>query len=507
MITSIAVEARERAWVATALIALVAVLCLLALFWPEATGAFRVWVGSTAYNHCFLVLPLVGYMIWDRRAVLNEIAPRPQARWLVVVPLLSVLWLISATLGIHEAQQLVVLTLLQAILLALLGWSAYKALLAPLLYLYFLVPSGEVLVPYLQDFTASMAVRGLRLVGIPVFSDGVFIEVPAGKFVVAEECAGLRFLIASIAFGVFFAVITYRSSTRRAIFIALSIAMPILANGARVFGIILAAEILGSPTAVMADHVIYGWGFFSAILLLLIVLGRSFADGDRGVPLAPISRGGRYAVTRSTLVLVLGLLLTGLGPAYAALLDREGMTDPLGSIEAPRLKAPWRQVTGGQSDDWTPLVFGADQTSRDAVTDGDVTIYRFVAYYAAHGHMNNLIRSENRIAGGANWRIASLPGVARLENGQVVNVSEIVSGNRRRLVLSYYVADGVATASPIAAKLYQLRGLIRRPLELSALVAVAIDAPDQTRSGMAAAAQLVSAMQTFPSDLLALTQH
>ena len=65
MITSVSIEARERAWLATALIALVAVLCLLALFWPEATGAFRVWVGSTAYNHCFLVLPLAGYMIWE----------------------------------------------------------------------------------------------------------------------------------------------------------------------------------------------------------------------------------------------------------------------------------------------------------------------------------------------------------------------------------------------------------------------------------------------------------
>src|SRR6202035_267630 len=110
-----------------------------------------------------------------------------------------------------------------AILLSTLGLNAYRRLLAPLLYLYFLVPTGEFLVPILQDFTASAAVHGLTLVGVPVFSDGVLIEVSAGRFVVAEECAGLRFLIASVAFGVFFAVITYQSHWRRIAFIALSI--------------------------------------------------------------------------------------------------------------------------------------------------------------------------------------------------------------------------------------------------------------------------------------------
>src|SRR5262249_29732051 len=158
----------------------------------------------------------------------------------------------------------------QVTALTILGWRAYRALLAPLLYLYFLVPTGYFLVPTLQDVTSWFAVGGIKLVGIPVFSDGTFIEVPSGSFVVAEACAGLRFLIASVAFGVLFAVLMYRSYWRRAAFIALSIVAPIIANGIRAFGIIYASEMIGNPQAVEADHIIYGWGFFTLVTLLLI---------------------------------------------------------------------------------------------------------------------------------------------------------------------------------------------------------------------------------------------
>jgi len=50
-------------------------------------------------------------------------------------------------------------------------------LLLPLLYLYFLVPVGYELVPWLQGVTAWFAIEGLKLCGIPVYSDGLLIEV------------------------------------------------------------------------------------------------------------------------------------------------------------------------------------------------------------------------------------------------------------------------------------------------------------------------------------------
>ena len=58
--------------------------------------------------------------------------------------------------------------------------------------------------------------------------DGYTIEIPEGTFYVAEACAGLRFLIASIAFGCLYALLMYRSPVRRTAFIVISIVVPII---------------------------------------------------------------------------------------------------------------------------------------------------------------------------------------------------------------------------------------------------------------------------------------
>jgi exosortase len=120
------------------------------LFWQEIAGAYRVWIGSTAFSHCFLVLPVALYLMWERRSVLVGVAPQPDFRVLLLLPVLSVAWLLAAVLNVLEGQQFILMTMVQVILLGVLGWRIYRLLLGPFLYLYLLVPSGEFLVPSLQ---------------------------------------------------------------------------------------------------------------------------------------------------------------------------------------------------------------------------------------------------------------------------------------------------------------------------------------------------------------------
>ena len=42
----------------------------IALFGDTAGAVFAQWLHSSAYNHSFLILPIVGYLIWNRRQVL-----------------------------------------------------------------------------------------------------------------------------------------------------------------------------------------------------------------------------------------------------------------------------------------------------------------------------------------------------------------------------------------------------------------------------------------------------
>ena len=51
------------------------------LFWSEGRAAVGIWEASTAYNHCFFVIPIALYLAWDRRDdMVGKIAqrcPRP----------------------------------------------------------------------------------------------------------------------------------------------------------------------------------------------------------------------------------------------------------------------------------------------------------------------------------------------------------------------------------------------------------------------------------------------
>lgn len=251
------------------------------LFRAEIAAAINVSLGNPAYNHCFIVIPLVGYLIWERRSALIGMAPRPWLPPTLLAFPVGVVWLVADRIGIMEGRQLLAMTLVQLLLLATLGWRLYRVLLGPLLYLYFLVPFGSFITPQLQDFTTSFVTHGLDFIGIPNYNDGFSIQIPQGTFYVAEACAGLRFLIAAIAFGCLYALVIYRSWRRRALFIAISLVVPVIANGFRALGIVWLGYLLGSAQAAATDHVLYGWLFFSIVILLLVVLGLPFREDDK----------------------------------------------------------------------------------------------------------------------------------------------------------------------------------------------------------------------------------
>ncbi len=267
---------QQRLW-SIALAALAAgVLAFGLAFHAEALRAVAVWDESTAYNHCYLILPISAYLIWERRDVLAARSPHPDARILLAMLPVGLVWLFAENAQIMEGRQLAAMTLFQLFLLAVLGFQVWRVSAFALLYLYFLVPSGAFLTAPMQDFAARFAVAGVGLLGIPVYSNGLEIEVPGARFVVAEACAGLRFLIASVALGTLYGYTMYRSWRRRAAFIAVSIVVPIIANGFRVMGIVVLGYWLGDAKAATADHLIYGWVFFSLVSVILILLGLPF---------------------------------------------------------------------------------------------------------------------------------------------------------------------------------------------------------------------------------------
>ncbi|HUC73226.1 MAG TPA: exosortase A [Stellaceae bacterium] len=467
-------------WRTAAIVITAAILCFGLVFRHDTEVAVVTWIGTTAYNHCFLIVPLAGFLLWERRAVFSAVSPTPSFWPLVAMPVLSAVWLAAAVLDLNEGRQLAVVAMFEIVLLATLGMQAFKLLLAPFLFLFFLVPSGEFLIPILQRITADITVHGLQLLHIPVYSEGMIIEIPEGKFEIAEACAGLRFLIASIVFGFFFSVVMYRSFFRRALFIALSLVVPVGANGLRALGIIVLAHLEGSAAAVEADHVLYGWIFFSLVILLLIAIGMSFVDkGDALAPVRPGS-GGRQPPWRFAAVSMAAVLLALLGPAYGARLDSQFPASEPALAQPPQPGSPWHELAR-DTVGWRPMVRGADQELLQSFEEpGSGVVVRFVALYRLRAVGNALTRSDNRMADDVIWQLEA-QGRRDVSIGDqkiAVTTSEIVSGAHRRLVWSFYLVDGKITARLLEAKLLQARAVLLRRASIAASVAISAGEDD-----------------------------
>ena len=324
-----------RAWTSS-LVGLALGLAILgASFHAEVAAAVNTWDSSSAYSHCWLVLPLALWLGWTRRARLVGLSPRPMPAVALLGLGGALAWLVMERLGIMEGRQFAVLGFVWLLALAVLGWRICRAMAAPLVYLFFLVPFGEFATPWLQDVTLWMIVVGLRAMEITHHVDGLVIEIPAGVFLVAEACAGLRFLIAALAFGALYALEMFRSPWRRLLVMALAALVPILANGLRALGIVLLGHHLGSAEAAAVDHVVYGWVFFSAVILLLVLAGLPFRQDARasseGAPDRPDAMALPTAAWRPFLAASLVAGMGALGPLAAATLN---------AVVAPTLTLP-----------------------------------------------------------------------------------------------------------------------------------------------------------------------
>ncbi len=391
-----------RAWTPALLARGGGAAVLAALFHAETLAAVRVWNESTAFGHCYLVAPIAGWLAWERRGAWAVLSPRPRPSVALLALPLAGIWFAADRLGLMEGRQLAVLAVVWVLVFAVLGPRIGWALAVPLAYLVFLVPFGGFLVPALQGFTARFIDAGLALLDIPHLVTATLIEIPEGNFRVAEACAGLRFLIAAIAFGALYACVIYRDPWRRVGFIAACVAVPVLANGARALGIVLLGHARGSAEAGAVDHVVYGWLFFRLVIVLLLLLGLPFRQDSR--PFVPILSPSPppQAAARSPLVAMAALLLLAAsGPATAAWLDQRaqaleaaltGTVDrlaaalvaPPGCVAAPPDGGPRRFACGGVQLEMRVRVFGPlagpavlaawrDATSWASKEDADTT--------------------------------------------------------------------------------------------------------------------------------------
>ena len=432
---------------------------LVALYWKAVVAAVTVWWVSPTFSHCFLIIPVSAYLIWGKRRELAAMTPSVYPPALLLSLPLIVTSFVGALASINEIEQLSFIGFIQVLELVILGPRVYRAILFPSLFLFFLVPMGEYLITPLQAFTTWFIDVWLSLLGILHYTEGNLIELANGTYQVAEACAGLRFLIATIAVGTLFVHFTYRKWRKIVVFLIACVIVPIIGNGFRALGIVLLAHFSDNKIAVGADHLVYGWGFSVAILALLMFVGLRFADdlktNDGADPAPAPSRTPRVLA----LTALAALVAIALVPGFLAW-NAEASTMDVAAFSRPPRVPGWS--TQPVSTDWAPVYSNADASLAFAISDAKAfapQVDVFVEYYGAELQGHNLISSTNKLWDEELWHPVLKDEVTARLGDQKVHFAElqIASGGVSRLVWWTFASAGEYTTSGMRVKLDRVR--------------------------------------------------
>jgi len=80
-------SAAAKAWVRHAAALGILLLATLAAFHDSVAAAVRVWWVSPTYSHCFLIIPIVLWLIWEKRPLLAAHSPSLAPKALLAIPL------------------------------------------------------------------------------------------------------------------------------------------------------------------------------------------------------------------------------------------------------------------------------------------------------------------------------------------------------------------------------------------------------------------------------------
>lgn len=463
---------------------------ILAIFYRDAADMAGLWWHSSTFTHCLLMVPMIGWLVSQRAEQLRTLTPAfwwPALIWLAGG---AFVWLVGEASGVSLFRQLGLVLMLQGAVGVTLGEKLVRGLLFPLAYALLLVPFGEELVPLLQTFTAHISILLLHLSGLEAHMEGVFITTRAGFFEVAEECSGVSFLVAMLAYSVFAAHLCFKSWTRRIVFVLCALATTIFANALRAYGTMVAAEIWGIKAAGGIDHIFYGWIFFGVVILIVMLAAWRWFDraaDDVAVDVTGLTGAPRFAGT-ATPVLAAALAIPLLFVGWATLVG--GRTTPLDPQLTVELPQGWSEDKA-EGVAWIPRFDGADRVALRHFVDGQgrrVTVA--IGGYERQAEGREVVAfGQGAIDPDSKWAwSAALPAVDGGKTETILHPTP--AGAALRDAASWYVVDGAVTGNPRSAK---IAGLKARLLGGDPRALLIIVSAQQGQGGRVAVADFVAA--------------
>ena len=454
-----------------ALLAYAMVLAVFgALYWETAASIVRIWERSETFAHGFLVVPIVLWLVWRRRQLLAAIPPVPGLWAVVLLALAGFAWLLGELAAVNALSQLAFVSMLVLLVPTLLGYGVAWAIAFPLAFLFFGVPFGEFAMPQLMQWTADFTVLAVRASGVPLYREGLQFIIPTGTWSVIEACSGIRYIIASLTVGTLFAYLNYQTTKRRAVFILVSLLVPVVANWLRAYMIVMLGHLSGNKLATGVDHIIYGWVFFGLVIMLMFWIGTRWSEPEPELP-APTASAAVSAVQspaaqgRWLLAGIVACVVLASPQALRWEIDHVQAAAPEPQLVAPAELSPGWTATPEAAPQWQPAFHNPSAQLTVQYGSAKRAVKLYVGYYRNQNADRKLVSSDNVLVksldpawalvarGNRNLQIGNAPLKLRTAELRGSAVPGQI-GADRLVVWQYYWINGTLTSSDILAKAY-----------------------------------------------------
>ena len=460
-------------------------------YFDTARSIVSIWNSSETFAHGYIILPISLWLIWRRRDSFKHLTPTPYWPALLAIAACGFGWLLAELGGVQVVRQYTFVAMIPLAAVAMLGLRISKILAFPLAYMMLAVPFGEIFIESLINITADFTVAAVQFTGIPLLREGNSFSIPTGNWSVVEACSGVRYLIASFTLGSLYAYLTYRSLSRRALFILISILVPIVANGLRAFMIVMIGHFSGMTMAVGVDHLIYGWAFFGLVMFLMFWIGSFWREDEQPsqhikadesrqqASAAPVSGKIVYAAAFSTMVSI------GMWPAYAQYIERTGH-NPI-QAELKDFKSGWQNATPFTT--WKPSIAPSQAELHQFYQKNSHRVGIIINYYRNQKKGAELISSLNRLVPYEDpvWIRTGISARSELLQNKTLALLEThISGRAQKFVVwHWYWINGKSVTSDYMGKLLQAKNKLLLQGDDGASVMILApyeDNPDDARS-------------------------
>lgn len=427
-----------------------------AIYSDTVISMVHTWSVNDTFAHGFMILPISMWLVWHQRDNLAGAVATPQLWPLFVTLVAGLAWFVAAAVDVRVVQQFAFVLVLVSGVCSILGGQLAMRVCFPLGFLFLAVPIGAGLIPPLIELTTDTTEALVRGSGVPVYREGNYLMLPSGNWSVVEACSGIRYLIASFTLGLVYAYLTYTSNLRRIVFVAASIAVPIVANSLRAYGIVMIGHLSDMKLATGVDHLIYGWVFFGAVMLLLFWVGSFWQQPELSKRASSVARAPLRSKA-SPWIILSALVVAALGPASNFALQSTHEEASYSALPALSPALGWSQ-TDAPDREWLPNLSGADRELSAYFSD-ETGIWTGVLLrqYLQQDQGGELVQSERPWRADADhWRALAEQQFA-LSHGTLGSVVEgtLAYRNERLLVWAWYRVGGRYLTNPYQVKLWE----------------------------------------------------